>query len=751
MNAPHPLQNQLLTGQASAPAEEDSGVNLVEYWDIIVDNRWLLASVLVLGLALGGAYAFLAQPVYESNTLIQVEDTVGNSKSLLGEAAGLIDVKTGTPAELEILKSRLVIGQAVDGARLYIDAQPRYLPYIGSALARRSSGLSEPGLFGLSGYVTGRESITVPAFRVPAALEGTLFQLIARGNGQYGLTHPSLAGELRGTVGAPMLARTPVGEIELLVSELRAKPGAAFDLRRRSRLSAIQDLQNKLKLVEKGRGSGIIEATLRGADSHQLPLILNEIGRQYVRQNIDRKSAEAEKTLAFLDVQMPQFKKQLSQAEENYNRYRVQQGTVSLDQETSMLLSRVVDFESKLLEAQAKRRELIQRFTADHPVVKSIDEQIRAWNSEMTKLNSRIRVLPPVQQDALRLERDVKVNSELYQQLRNNALQLQLVREGKIGNVRVIDEAVSPERPVGPNRPAILLGAAVLGLLGGVMLALARNAFFRGIRNAQEIEAATSLNVYSTVPLSRVQAVLAEKAAQKQPGLHLLAATMPDDPAVESLRSLRTALQFAMLDASSNRIIITGATPGVGKSFISANFAALLAGTGKRVLLIDADLRKGHLNQYFGIPRSRGLSEMVAGSLKLADAIRSNVLPNLDLMPTGVLPPNPAELMMSSTLVAALHQLSTQYDLVIIDTPPVLVAADTPAIAAHAGTLLLVARADETQIGELHECAKRLTHAGKSVTGVLLNALDLSRRHYGSYAYKYGGYRYRQYSYTQGP
>jgi tyrosine-protein kinase Etk/Wzc len=106
--------------------------------------------------------------------------------------------------------------------------------------------------------------------------------------------------------------------------------------------------------------------------------------------------------------------------------------------------------------------------------------------------------------------------------------------------------------------------------------------------------------------------------------------------------------------------------------------------------------------------------------------------------------------MMSGALASLLQQFSPQYDYVVIDTPPVLVAADTPAIAAQAGTLLLVARAGETQMGELHECAKRLTHAGKNVTGVLLNALDLSRRHYGSYSYKYGGYRYRQYSYVQG-
>ena len=746
MNAPHPLHATLVPAQA-APMEDEGGINLVEYWDIIVDNRWLVAAVLALAGLLGGTYAFLAPPVYESNLLVQVEDNLGNSKSLLGEAAGLIDVKTATSAELEIIRSRLVIGQAVDSARLHISARPRYLPVVGSALARWSDGLSSPGFFGMPGYVTGRESITVPAFQVPSSLEGTRFRLTAGANGSYVLKHPEIDTEMRGTVGTPMVHATPHGNVELTVTALRANPGADFVLVRRSRAAAIEDLQRNLKLVEKGRQSGIIDATLRGSDPELLTRVLNEIGRQYVRQNIDRKAAEAEKTLAFLDVQLPQFRRQLSQAEEQYTRYRNQQGTVALDEEAKLVLGQTVDLQAKLMEAQQKRRDLVSRFTADHPNVQTLDAQIRAWTDEVNRLNNRVRQMPVVQQDALRLERDVKVSNELYQQLRNSALQLQLVREGKIGNVRVIDEAALPERPVGPNRLGIIGVACVIGLLGGAMLALARNAFFRGIRNAQEIEAETNLNVYSTIPLSKAQEELARKAGEKHPGMHILSVVRPDDAAVESLRSLRTALQFAMLDATSNRVLITGPTPNLGKSFVSSNFAAVLASTGKRVLLIDADLRKGHLNQYFGVPRPRGLSELVAGVLQPHEVIRRNLLPNLDLITTGTLPPNPAELMMSGALAAHLQQFSAQYDFVIIDTPPVLVAADTPAIAAQAGTLLLVARAGETQMGELHESAKRLAHAGKSVTGVLLNALDLSRRHYGSYAYKYGGYRYREYSY----
>jgi tyrosine-protein kinase Etk/Wzc len=732
---------------AHQPQLGDDDINLLEYWDIIVDNRWLVAGIAALALGIGAAYGLLARPIYESNLLIQVEESPGSAKNLFGDAAGFFDIKSPAAGEMEIIRSRLVIGKAVDDTKFYIEATPHYMPLLGNWLARHAHELSNPGILGLGGYVSGTEKITVSSFDVPPDFEGSRFTLKATGHGGFTISHPKLNKDLSGNVGTRLAADTPSGTISLEISALEGKPGAEFYLSRRSRLATIENLQNSLKLAEKGRQSGIVEATLQNSDPRQLTLILNQIGREYVHQNVERKAAEAERMLAFVDAQLPQFKKKLERSEDVYSRYRNEKGTISLDEEAKAVLGQEVDLQTKLLDARQKRIELASRFTEQYPAVKTLDEQIAAWNRQIAELHGRVRNMPAVQQEALRLERDVKVNNEAYDSLRNNALQLQLMREGKVGNVRMIDDAAFPEEPVKPKRSFILAIAAVLGLAGGLGVALARNAFNRGVRDPQEIEAHTGLSVYSTIPRSAEQERLARLAAERKAGIHLLAALAPNDAAVESLRSLRTALQFAMLEAPNNRVLVTGATPGVGKSFVSANFAAVLAAAGKRVLLVDADLRKGHLNHYFGIPRSGGLSELVAGTLTRSDAIRKNVVPNLDLLTTGVLPPNPAELITSTALANALQVFSAEYDIVIIDTPPVLVASDATGIAAHAATILLVARAGETDMGELVESAKRLAHAGKSVSGVLFNAIDLSRRHYGSYSYRYGGYRYRQYSY----
>jgi tyrosine-protein kinase Etk/Wzc len=746
MNARSSLQTQLAL-PPDAPAGGDNDLDLLQYWDIIVDNRWLIAAVTALTLGIGIAYALLTAPVYEADLLVQVEDSASSTKNLFGEAAGFFDIKTPAAAEMEILRSRMVIGRAVDSTSFFVEAMPRYLPIVGNWLARHAKTVSDPGVFGFGGYVTGTEKISVAAFDVPQHFEGSLFRLTARPGNRYALSHPDLPDAIDGTIGTPLIRNTPFGAISLLVTAIQAKPGAQFNLIRRSRQVTIQGLQNSLKLVERGRQSGVIDATLQGVEPQRLTLILNEVGHQYVQQNVERKAAEAQKMLAFLDVQMPQFKRQLDQSDQAYSRYRNQKGTISLDEEAKAVLSQEVDLQSKLLDAKQKRLELVTRFTTEHPAVKTLDGQILAWKREIETLHARVHDMPSVQQEALRLQRDVMVANDAYQNLRNNALQLQLMREGKVGNVRVIDQAAAPLGPVKPNQPLVLSLSAVLGLLGGVILALAKNALHRGIRDPQEIESHIGLNVYSTIPLSSEQEALAAAATAREPGIHLLAVTSPRDAAIESLRSLRTALQFAMLESPNNRVLVTGATPGVGKSFVSSNFAAILANAGKRVLLVDADLRKGHLNHYFGVDRERGLSELVAGTLQPSDAIRREVLPHLDLLTTGVLPPNPAELMMSGAFAHVLDEISAEYDLVILDTPPVLVAADTVGISSRAGTVLLVARADLTQLGELHESAKRLAHAGKTVSGVLFNAMDLSRRHYGSYGYKYGGYQYKQYSY----
>jgi len=723
-----------------------------EHMDLLHDNRWTIAKITAVALLIGAAYAMFGPRVYEANVLIQVEDPERSGGTLVGDSASsALNAKTPTAGEAEILKSRLVLEQAIEDTKLYIEAQPHYIPVVGAWLARRAKTLSEPGFAGLSGYVSGNEQIVVAQMDVPAEFEGTRFLLTAKSDGAYTLTHPKLDAALEGSVGKPLDANTPLGPIHLLVGSISGLPGAAFELVRQSKQLTLLELQKDLRVIEKGKQSSIMDVSWRDGDRMQLANLLNEVARLYVRVNIDQKTAQAQRALNFLGSELPKLKTQLEQSEEVYNQYRNQNGTISLDDEARNALTQNVELQTKLFDATQKRLELTERFTARDPSVQTIDAQIASLKKALGSVEQRIRRMPQLQQNSLRMQRDIKVNTDLYVSLLNSSLQMRLAKEGKIGNVRVLDQAVVPEKPIRPKAAITMALALLAGLFAGAATAFMRRSWRNTIASPAEIEAYTGLAVYSTVPLSPQQRLLDRAVHKGTPGVHVLAALHPDDPALEGLRRLRTALKFAIPGAPNNRIMISSATPGAGKTFISTNLAAVLASGGRRVLLIDADLRRSSLAPHFGLKRRGGLSELVQGTIEVDNAIHKSVLPNLDVITTGSLPADPTGLLTSDAFARMLEKLSERYDTVIVDTPPTLLASETAEMATCMGTLLMVARAGDNELGDLSESSKLLRHAGAQFQGVVLNALDTRQRYYGSLAYRFGGYRLRMHDYPGAP
>ncbi|WP_194726592.1 polysaccharide biosynthesis tyrosine autokinase [Noviherbaspirillum malthae] len=743
MNQPLPPPAQ---SYATSSEQDDDALDLASYLDFLIENRWLIAAIATVVTLLGAAYAFVATPVYQANILIQVEDSAGSSKNILGDLSGMFDLKTAATAEMEILRSRFVVSRAVDNTRLYIDVAPKYFPGIGRWIASRNKSLSEPGLLGMGGYVWGAERAEVSLFNVPESLENQPFELVADGKNGFELTHADSGITLTGQVGKLVTQSTPEGDIELRVDRLDAQEGAAFTLTRDPKLEAIENLQRDLSISEKGKQSGILSVTLEGIDRVKTTHILNELGQEYIRQNVDRKSEEAEKSLAFLEKQLPELKSSLEQAEVKYNAMRNSRGTVDLGEEAKSVLQQSVLTQTRLAELKQKRDELASRFQSGNPLLEAVNQQIRTATSDIEAVNARIKKMPETEQDVFRLTRDVKVNTDLYTSLLNSAQQLRLVKASKVGNARLLDGAAKPLKPVRPKR-AIVIGLSLLiGAFLGVVGAFVRKSLSGGIDDPHEIEEMLGLTVSATVPHSKAQEALYTQIQGKAKKVSVLAHDEPGDVAVESLRSFRTSLQFSMLGAKNNIVMVTGPTPGLGKSFVSVNFAAVLAGVGKRVLLIDADLRKGYLHRYFGLERKNGLSEVIAGSLALDKAIYLNVIDKLDFMSTGDLPPRPAELLAHPNFAATLETLVGEYDIVLIDTAPVLAVSDALVVAPHVGSIFSIVRGGISMIGEIEETEKRFRQAGSRVTGIVFNDLKPRASRYG-YGSKYGKYRYAQYKY----
>lgn len=705
--------------------QDDSSFDLKSYWNFLYKSRWLIGGIMALTTLIALLYGAVAKPVFEASLMIHVEEESSNaSKNILSEASSLFETKKTAIAEIELLRSRLVVSRALDNLQLYIDVQPRYFPVIGRLLSKyNGNGLSDPGLFGYGGYVWGGERAKVSMFEVPDAWLGREFTLTALANQRFRLTAPDQRTVFEGVVGTQYRRSVPGGEIHIKVDQLTANPGARFGLRRFSRLTMTQSIQDALTITERSKDSGIIEVKLHGENAQDTYRLLSEIGREYMRQNLARKTEEAEKSLAFVNQQLPSLKQRLEQAEEQYNQFRNAHNVVNLEEEARISLEEAAAARTRRIELIKRKVELLTKFTENHPMLEAVNREQKEIDAEIASINSRMKAMPMLEQDESRLMREIKVNTDLYTALSNTAQQLKLSAVGRVSNVRLVDAPMLPESPIKPKRSLIVVLAAVTGLFLGVIIAFIRKAILGGIDAPQKIERLLRARiVYATIPHSSKQEKLERKA--KGGSLPLLASVIPEDPAVESLRSFRAALQFSMPHFRNNIVMFAGPTRGIGKSFVSSNLAAVMAASGKRVLLIDGDLRNGQLYRYFGVEHTPGLSSAMLGKASITDAIHSNVLENLDFIATGEAPTNCSEFLLHPNFGHILKQASLHYDLVVIDSPPLLTGAEAVIIGAHAGAVFMVAHSERTNEGQINESMNRLTQAGIPLQGVLLNGMS---------------------------
>ncbi|AZK62166.1 tyrosine-protein kinase Wzc [Pectobacterium versatile] len=719
-----------MTEKTSVKVSETNSdeIDLGRLLGTLLDNRWLIIGVTAVFTVLGIMYAMLATPVYKADALIQVEQSSGNS--LLNDISSMLpDAKPQSAAEIELIKSRMVIGKTVTDLTLDISVQQKYFPLVGKGIARLAG--NEPG------------KIAVSRLDVPASWQDETLSLEVLPNQQYAVE----AGDAVKFTGSVGQLESHDG-ITLLISDIAAEPGTIFRIQKLNQLTAINDLLDNFSVADKGKDTGVLALSLEGEDPALTTKVLSSISQNYLQQNVERKSEEAGKSLEFLKEQLPNVRSSLNEAENKLNQFRQQNESVDLSLEAKAVLDTTVAVEAQLNELTFKEAEISKLYTREHPAYRALMEKRKTLEQERDKLNKRVGAMPKTQQEILRLTRDVQAGQEVYMQLLNKQQELSINKASTVGNVRIVDNAVIQPKPVKPKKALIVLLAMILGGMAATAFVILKTLLHKGIESPEQLEE-LGINVYASVPLSEWQqkkdrALLGKKSKKGNTrAADLLAVGNPADLAIEAIRSLRTSLHFAMMEAKNNVLMISGASPAIGKTFVSANLGAVIAQSGQRVLIVDCDMRKGYAHELMGTHGTDGLSDILSSQCEATKSVRKTAVENMDFIPRGQVPPNPSELLMHSRFAEFIKWAGEHYDLVLLDTPPILAVTDAAVISRHAGTSLLVARFEMNTVKEIEVSIRRFEQNGTEIKGVILNAIVKRAASY----YGYGNYHYYTYDY----
>lgn len=721
----------------NSKTSEDS-IDLKELFFSLIAQWKVIALCIILSLICALLYLRITPDIYSVDALVQVEDSKGAaSAALLGDLSKLpggLSQKSPADAEMEILRSRLVLGQVIDNLNLNIIIRDNKDGLFNRLVTHDKNQLDYRHDSVL--YSNKQSSILIKELIVPDYYLDKPFKIEFKDGNTFNLTNKDKV-IFSGKLGQENTLNSEKGLFKIQINGQGNLTDQSFTITKLALPTAVTNFNNNYAVAEKGKMTGVVGLSYNGTDKSLITQVLNNVLTVYHEQNIERKSLESKQTLAFLDKQLPELRKQLEDSEIKFNQFREKYKTVDVNAESELLLKQNIDLEKLKIELQQKQAELSAKYTNDHPLIRQIDAQVIEINKKLAELNNRLTQLPETQRLYLQLYRDVKVNNELYTTLLNSYQQLKIAKAGEIGNVRIIDTAVEPVKPIKPRKLIVLVLSIFVGGFIGVLIALLKNILRTGIKDSAQIENELDLPVYATVPRSPVQETRMQ-ILKKKKSIPVLAVKNSDDIAIESLRSIRTTIHFALANAKNNIITIAGPAPEVGKSFISTNLATIFAQSDKRILLIDADLRRGYLHKYFNQETAPGLAEYLNGLNDLPQTIHSSQVANLDIMTRGKSPANPAELLGSNKFKEMLEKLSDMYDYILIDTPPVLAVTDGIIVSQYAGVNLIVARYAKTQIKELELTVNRFEQAGSKVNGFILN--DIQR---GSNSYGYGyGYNY---------
>lgn len=734
--------------------QKDDEIDLIALLLTLLQGWKTILTCALLGLALGVTYSRYVQPTYKTDALLQIDEKSQGIAALGTNISELVgEAKSQAETERELIKSRMVLGPVVDN--LHLDLRISN-PEIGTldriAKSKVPTQVStEQGVF----LETQNGEAQINSFEVPLAYLNKPFTLVKTEKGfKLSIEINEEVTQYSGNIGTLTTISTPEGDVKISVAAL-PMTGHPINLTKLSTPSAIDALSNSLSVTERGKQTGILQLTLTGQDQKQVSRVLANVVQSYIDQNLARGSEQTTTTIKFMESQIPQLKQKLEQSEEAFNKFREQYGTIDVTKEAEILLEESSKIELQLGELKLKQAELLTYYTAEHPLVIQINDQLAVLNERRQEIKQTVERLPGVQREFLQLSQDMEINREIYLTMLKNYEQLKIARAGEIGYVRVVDMPINTYQAIAPKKLQIWILALLLGTMLGTLLVFIKSLMRNTVKDPERLEAKTGVPVIATIPRSKTSFNLSKK---KESHRRLLAMVDHDGLSYEGIKSLRTSLMFAMpstsrvatlfgnmetgLSAKQGKVIvISGEAPGIGKSFISSNLAETFSQLNRKVLIIDGDMRRGELHKIFTVSQNNGLGDYLSEDTPvLADYIHPTSFEFIDFMPRGKHPHNPASLLSTDKFSNMMVQLVGSYDYIIIDTPPVLAVSDAIITAQYADKVLMVTRYNASIEGQLTYAIKQMQKSNIIVDGIVLNDViqGITDKYSYHYNYSYG-------------
>ena len=684
----------------------DDTIDLRELFYTLIVQWKLIIFCTVLAIVCAGVYLKLAKKTYSVDAKIQIVDNKQSSLAnlspqlaSLGSFAG-INLGGGQQSiqtEIEVLQSRSILGKAIQDLNLDLQIQPDQSFF---------QNLFNPNNF-YTNYLVDQIKVknhkaefSIHKFDVPAqyldqnlilAFSGQNFSLISVKTGLE---------VFQGTLNQ-RTASTPLGLTWNINISSKQPIKGQYIVQKQSTLTAVKAILQNLKAVELTKQTGIITINYDGTDKAHIMKVLNHIIETYQEQNLATKSAEKEKSLNFLNHQLPKLKQELEETEKKFNTFRETHGTIDIQQEAGLYLKQSVELETQKVQLEQKKAELAAQYTAQHPMMQEINAQISVFNKKINELNGALKKLPNTQSQYLQYYRDVQVQTQLYTNLLGTYQSLSLSKAGETGTLRVLDYPVEPTKPIKPLKLIILILSILVGGFIGVLIALMRNMLQTGVRHRGEIEQAVGINTYVELP----------KAKHK---------TAPE---LRALKTFIPTLCFKLQQKQHNVALITSVTPNQNQGVIAQHLALYLSQAGQKVLIIDSDLYRGELDQLFKSTSKVGLAEYLRGQADLDQIIVNTTYPNLSLIGRGKSNDEASISSHQSIFAQLMQQISNQYDYILISSAPVLATPDSLNLAQFTGFNLCLVQYGQTQLKDIELAKSYFVNAGLEIDGLILDQI----------------------------